>query len=75
MEEVLRAIAEMGPAAVWAVRFVAVVIAAIVIYLGLALVAVLRAQPNTEECRYVVFRDLLDLVCDLLSFLRPWRRR
>ncbi|GAA2277836.1 hypothetical protein GCM10010402_38020 [Actinomadura luteofluorescens] len=75
MEEVLRVIAEMGPAAVWVAGFVAAVIATIVIYLGLALVAVLRAQPNNEECRYVVFRDLLDLLCDLLSFLRPWWRR
>lgn len=74
MEELLRVIAELGPAAVWVAGFVAVVIAAIIIYLGLAMVAVLRAQPGNEECRYVVFRDMLDLLRELLSFLRPWRR-
>jgi hypothetical protein len=75
MEELLRAIAELGPAAVLVVGLIAAVIAAIVIYLGLAMVAVLRARPANVECRYVVFRDLLDLLRELLSFLRPWWRR
>jgi hypothetical protein len=75
MEDLLSAIAELGPAAVWVGGFVAAVVAVIIIYLGLALVAVLRARPANVECRYVVFRDLLDLLRELLSFLRPWRRR
>ncbi|GAA1843030.1 hypothetical protein [Actinomadura bangladeshensis] len=57
----LRAIAGFGPATGWAAMFAAVVVAVLVIYLGLALVAVLRAGPDNAKLRYQVFRDLLDL--------------
>ncbi|OLT30504.1 hypothetical protein BJF79_09685 [Actinomadura sp. CNU-125] len=84
MEELLRVIAEPGPSGVLIalmilIVLVAVLIAAVVaiilLYLGLATVALLRARPANMDGRYVAFRDLLDLLRDLLSLLRPWRRR
>ncbi|WP_396454776.1 hypothetical protein [Actinomadura sp.] len=68
MEVILRVLAEFGPAADWIAKFAAAVITALIIYLGLALVAVLRAEPDNANIRYRVFRDLLDL------FRRRWRR-
>lgn len=61
MGVILRVLAEFGPAAGWIAKFAAAVVTALVIYLGLALVAVLRAEPDNANIRYQVFRDLLDL--------------
>ncbi|WP_242882639.1 hypothetical protein [Actinomadura litoris] len=79
MEELLRATAEQGPAAlvilvVLVAGLVAAVVVAVVLYLGLATVALLRARPANTESRYVAFRDLIELLRELLSLLRPWRR-
>jgi hypothetical protein len=75
MENPVSASAEVGPAAIWAVGLVAAVIVAFVIYLGLALVAVLRARPDNMGIRYKVFRDLLNLWRELLALLLRRQRR
>jgi hypothetical protein len=62
LEALLRLCAEFGPAAAWLTIFIAVVIAVFVLYVGIALHAVLRAKDREQrEIRYQVFRDLLDL--------------
>jgi hypothetical protein len=51
-----------GPAAAWVARFSAVVIAVFVVYVGIAMVVVLRTDDARKaEIRYQVFRDLLGL--------------
>jgi hypothetical protein len=75
MEVLISAIAELGPAAIWIAGLVAAVIAAFVIYLGLALIAVLRSRPANENIRYKVFRDLLTLWRELLAPLLRRQRR
>ncbi len=55
-------VASAGPAAAWAAGFSAVVIAAFVVYVGIAMVVVLRTDDvRKAEIRYRVFRDLLGL--------------
>jgi hypothetical protein len=60
MPELLRLLAEVGAAANWIAIFIAAVIAVFVLYLGIALRAVLRA-PNKElgEIYLQAFRALL----------------
>jgi hypothetical protein len=62
LDVLLRVSTELGPAAIWLSMFVAAIIAVFVLYLGIALRAVLRATDQEQrEVRYQVFRDLLDL--------------
>jgi len=69
MLDLLRLLAEVGAAANWIAIFIATVIAVFVLYLGIALRAVLIAKdPDQQKIRYQVFRDLLDW------FGRWWRR-
>jgi len=59
---VLRLLAEVAPETLWIPVFFAAVIAVFVLYIGIALWAVLRAKdPGQRKVRYRVFRDLLDL--------------
>ena len=61
MLDLLRLLAEVGAAANWIAIFLAAVIAVFVLYLGIALYAVLHASDKEQrEARYQVFRDLLD---------------
>jgi hypothetical protein len=61
--------AEAGPGAIWMARFMALVVAVFVLYLGIALWATLRAHdPEQRQICYQIFRDLLDL-------FRPRRRQ
>jgi hypothetical protein len=54
--------AAAGPTAACAAGFSAVVIAAFVVYVGIAMVVVLRTDDvRKAEIRYRVFRDLLGL--------------
>jgi hypothetical protein len=60
LDVLLRMSAELGPVANWIAIFIAAVIAVFVLYLGIALHAVLRASDKEQrEVRYQVFRDLL----------------
>jgi hypothetical protein len=60
MLELLRLLADVGAAANWIAIFLAAIIAVFVLYLGIALYAVLRASDKDQrEVRYRVFRDLL----------------
>ncbi len=60
MLELLRLLAAVGTAANWIAIFFAAIIAVFVLYLGIALYAVLRASDKEQwERRYKVFRDLL----------------
>jgi hypothetical protein len=56
---VLRLLAEVAPDTLWILVFFAAVIAVFVLYVGIALRAVLHAED--PDVRYRVFRDLLDL--------------
>ena len=62
LDALLRALTELGPLATWVALFLAAIIAVFVVYVGIALRAVLRAPDREQrEIRYRVFRDLLDL--------------
>jgi hypothetical protein len=55
-------VAAAKPAAAWTAGLSAVVIAAFVVYVGIAMVVVLRTDDvRKAEIRYRVFRDLLGL--------------
>jgi hypothetical protein len=62
MEILLRVLAEMAPAAEWAAGFVAAVVAAFVVYVGLAMAATLLTRDQKRlKVQYRVFSDLLRL--------------
>lgn len=62
LDALLRMLTELGPLATWFAIFLAAVIAVFVLYVGIALRAVLRAPDEAQrQVRYQVFRDLLDL--------------
>jgi hypothetical protein len=62
MEMLLRLQAELGPAATWIAVFFAAVVAVFVLYVGVAMRAILRASdPEQARIRYWVFQDLLGL--------------
>jgi hypothetical protein len=55
-------LAAAGPAVAWVADFSAVVLAIFAVYVGIAMVAVLRTHDaHKAEIRYRVFRDLLGL--------------
>lgn len=65
-EELVRAIAAMGPAAIWLGGAVLGLVAVCLLYLGIVLVAILRATEDDHReylCR--VFQLLADLIRDL----------
>ncbi|MBB5629843.1 hypothetical protein [Sphaerisporangium krabiense] len=50
----------MGPAAAWATVFGAAIVAVFTLYVGIAMVAALRATDERQaKVRYRIFRDLL----------------
>lgn len=60
MLALLRFAASVGAATNWVLVFIAAVIAVFVVYVGIAMYAVLRAtDPEQRKVRYQVFRDLL----------------
>jgi hypothetical protein len=64
LELLLRFEAEFGPTALWIVVFCAAVVAAFVVFVGIALWATLHPSdpdPEQQKIRYQVFRDLLEL--------------
>ncbi|GIH78887.1 hypothetical protein [Planobispora longispora] len=62
MEILLRVLAEMAPVAGWAATFLAAVIAAFVLYVGIAMIATLLTRDQKRvQIRYRVFRELLQL--------------
>lgn len=62
----VRVLADMGPAAVWLCGGMVGLLAVFAAYLGLALVAVLKAdKPELQHYRYQAFHDLIDLIRDL----------
>lgn len=64
LELLLRFEAEIGPMAHWIVVFCAAVVAAFVVFVGIALWATLHPSdpdPEQQKIRYQVFRDLLEL--------------
>jgi hypothetical protein len=62
MEMLLRFQAGLGPATAWVAVFFAAVVAVFVLYVGVALRAILRASdPEQAKIRYRVFADLLGL--------------
>jgi hypothetical protein len=61
-----------GPAVGWILIVLAVVVAIIVLYAGIALCAALRARDHEQQqVRYQMFRDLLDLIRDLFRSRGP----
>jgi hypothetical protein len=72
-EELVRAIAEMGPAAVWLGGSVIGLMAVFVGYVGIVLVAALKADtPELQRYRSRLLRDLLKFLRDLF---RGWGKR
>lgn len=62
LDVLLQMSSELGPVATWLAVFWATIVAILVLYLGIALRAVLRAtDKGRREVCYQVFRDLLDL--------------
>lgn len=62
LDVLLRLGTELGPLAIWFAIFIAVIIAVFVLYVGIALWAVLSAADGEQrKIRYEVFRDLLGL--------------
>jgi hypothetical protein len=62
LEMLLRTLAELGPTARWLAIFFAAVVAVFVVYVGIALHAVLSAtDAEQRKVRYEVFKDLLGL--------------
>jgi hypothetical protein len=60
--EVLRVLAEVGPQARWVIGFFVGVTAARTLYLGIAMIAAIRAKDeSSREVRYRIFHDLVDL--------------
>jgi hypothetical protein len=61
MLELLRLLVEVCTAASWIIFFIAAVIAVFVVYVGIAMWAVIRGScdPEQRQVRYRVFRDLL----------------
>lgn len=72
----LRASAEVGPSAIWITKFCAAVVAAFVLYVGIAIWATLRA-PNSDQQQvcYQILHDLLDIFRDFLDLFRRGRGR
>jgi hypothetical protein len=61
-EGVLRALAEAGPQARWIAMFFGGIVGALTLYLGIAMIAAIRAKDEpSREVRYRIFRDLVDL--------------
>ena len=62
LEIFLRLQSEIGSGATWAVLFVAAVVAAFVVYVGVIIAAILiEEKPEKLSVLYRVLRDLLDL--------------
>jgi hypothetical protein len=62
LDTLLRLGAGLGPLAAWCFLFVAVIAAVFVLYVGIALWAVLSADSEEQRTiRYQVFKDLLDV--------------
>jgi hypothetical protein len=56
----LRLLAEAGPTVSWIIFFIAAIVAVFVVYIGIAMWAIIRARdPEERKIRYEVFRDLL----------------
>lgn len=72
----LRILAEARPEAVWAIKFIAAVVAVFVLYVGIAMACTLcAADDDRRKACYRVFRDLLDLFRDILELCRRRGRR
>jgi len=62
LDTLSRALAGLGSSASWIPKFVAVVVAVFILYIGIAIWATYRApDAAAREIRYRIFRDLLDL--------------
>jgi hypothetical protein len=63
----------MRPAAIWLVGGMVGLLAVFAIYVGIALLAVLKAdKPEVQQYRYEAFHDLVELIRDILC---SWRQR
>lgn len=62
LDILLRLFAEVGPGVTWIAVFLAAVVIAFVLYVGIAMLAIFRAQDSEQiKVRYRVFSDLLSL--------------
>jgi hypothetical protein len=63
LDLLFRLTADLGPTATWFLFFFAATTAVFVLYIGIAMRAVLRADdPDQRQVRYQIFRDLLGLL-------------
>jgi hypothetical protein len=71
--EVVRALADLGPAAVWLGGAALGLVAVLVGYIGLVLVAALKADtPELQRYRFGLLHELLRFLRELL---RAWGRQ
>lgn len=62
LDMLLRVAAELGPVAASITIVISVVVMVFLLYIGIAMRAVLRtSDPKEREIRYQMFRDLLDV--------------
>jgi hypothetical protein len=76
----LHVLAEVGPVILLIVGCIVCLIVTLVLYIGIAMWAVMRARDTqAQTVRYRVFRDLLNLVrvvvCELVKLLRGQGRQ
>lgn len=65
-EELIRALADLGPAAIWLSGAVLSLLAVCLLYLGIVLLAILHTtDPSQQQYLHQVFCDLLDFIRDL----------
>jgi len=73
---VIRTFAEVGPTAVWLGGGAVGLLAVFVVYIGIALLAVLKTdKPELQHYRYQAFHDLVVLIRDILDVFRGWGHR
>jgi hypothetical protein len=66
-EQMVRMLADVGPVAVWVGGSVLGLLAALIGYIGIAMCATFRASDAAQRTiRYRMFRDLLELVRDIV---------
>ncbi len=64
--EVVRAFADLGPAAVWLGGAMVGLMAVFMVYVGVALAATLKAdKPELQQYRYQALHDLLEVIREL----------
>lgn len=75
-DPLLREIPEVGSSVIWFFKFCMIIAGVFIMFIAVAMWAVLRARSSDQQAiRYLIFRDLLNFLRDLLDLFRPRRGR